>query len=81
MPHGKNYEIRGWKMRKQNNCLQVQTNAVQGELTPIEINEIARGVSLYYKNGRYNCQTFFTPPRIGEINWVEGMEKKADVCF
>ena len=47
----------------------------------METNEIARGVSLYYKNGRYSCQTFFTPPRIGEINWVEGIEREADVCF
>jgi hypothetical protein len=68
-------------MKKHNNNLQVQTNAIQGELTPIEINEIARGVSFYYKNGRFTCQSFFTPPRIGEINWVDGIEKEADVCF
>jgi hypothetical protein len=68
-------------MKKQNNFLRVQTNAIPGEITSIEANEIARGISLYHKSGKYMCQTFFTPPRIGEINWIEGIEKGADACF
>jgi hypothetical protein len=69
------------KMKKQDNCLQVQTNAIPGELTSIELDEIAKGISFYQKNGKYMCQTFFTPPRVGEINWIEGIEKSADMCF
>lgn len=68
-------------MKKQNSFLRVQTNAVPGEITPFEANEIARGISLFHKNGKFQCQTFFTPPRVGEINWIEGIEKGADACF
>jgi len=63
------------------NRLRVQTNLVPQELTAIEVNEMARAITFYQKDGQYRCQSFFTSPRIGEVNWVEGLEKSADVWF
>ncbi len=68
-------------MKKQNGYLRVQTNIIPSELTAMETSELARGISLYFKNGKYLCQSFFTPPRIGEVNWIEGIEKGADACI
>ncbi len=59
----------------------LQTNLIPGQLTPMEINEAARSLALYFKDGEFNCQNFFTPPQIGEINWIEGLEADADVFF
>jgi len=42
---------------------------------------MARAITFYQKDGQYRCQSFFTSPRIGEVNWVEGIEKSADVGF
>jgi hypothetical protein len=64
-----------------NNHLKVQTNVIPSELTPLEISETARALALYHKDGKYMCQTFFTPPRVAEINWIEGLEKSGDVYF
>ncbi len=65
----------------QNNRLRVQTNEIPRELTSMEINEMIRAIALYHKDGKYTCQTFFTPPRIAQVNWIEGVEKSADVYF
>ncbi len=65
----------------QNNRLKVQTNEIPRELTPMEISEMTRAIALYHKDGKYTCQTFFTPPRIAQVNWIEGVEKSADVYF
>ena len=63
------------------NRIKVQTNVLPTQLTTTEIHETARSIALYYKDGQFVCQTFFTPPLVGEINWVEGLERKADVHF
>jgi hypothetical protein len=65
----------------QNNRLKIQTNEIPRELTSMEINEMTRAISLYHKDGKYSCQSFFTPPRVAQVNWIEGMEKSADVYF
>ncbi len=57
----------------------VQTNVVPDDLTPEIIEEIARGIALYYKDNRFICQTFFTQPVLGEIQMVDGLETRADV--
>jgi hypothetical protein len=62
-----------------NNHIKMQTSAIPGEITQMEINEVARAIALYHKDGKYSCQTFFTPPRLAEVNWIEGFEKSADV--
>jgi hypothetical protein len=61
------------------NLLRLKTNVLPPELTKLEMDEVAGSLTLYYKNGKYMCQNFFTPPRLGEINWLEGFEKDADV--
>jgi len=62
-----------------NNHIKIQTSAIPGEISQTEINEVARAIALYHKDGKYSCQTFFTPPRMAEVNWIEGFEKSADV--
>jgi hypothetical protein len=69
------------KSAYQDNHLRVQTSLVPQELTSIEVQEMARAITFYQKDGQYRCQSFFTSPRIGELNWVEGLEKSADVWF
>lgn len=59
--------------------IKVQTIQMPSKLTDLENNESARGISLYYMNKRFVCQTFFAKPNIGEINLVEGLETNADV--
>ncbi len=66
-------------MKSTDNHLRVQTTLVPQELTPIEVNELARAITFYHKDGQYRCQSFFTSPHIGELNWVDGLEKSADV--
>jgi len=63
------------------NHLKVQTTVLPPDLTTLEVNETARGIALFYKNNNFTCQTFFTPPAIGEITEIEGLEDKADVYF
>jgi hypothetical protein len=65
----------------QDNHLRVQTNLIPQEMSSIEVNEMARAITFYQKDGQYRCQSFFTSPRIGELNWIEGLEKSADVWF
>lgn len=59
----------------------VQTNFIPPDLTSVEINEAAKALALHYKDGKLVCQSFFTPPHIGEINWLEGLEPQADLYF
>lgn len=61
--------------------IKVQTNVMPADLTTAEINEMARGIALNYKDGEFICQSFFTPPLVGEINWIEGIMKNAEVHF
>ncbi|RMG68258.1 MAG: hypothetical protein D6715_02725 [Calditrichaeota bacterium] len=63
------------------NHVRVQTNVLPAELSTAEIYEAARSISLFYKNANFVCQTFFTNPLVGELNWVDGLEKQADVHF
>jgi len=68
-------------MRNSNktNKINVQTNVIPTHLTTSIIDETARGIALYYKDGQFVCQTFFTQPIVGEINILEGLETDADV--
>ncbi len=59
----------------------LQTNIIPPELTPLEINEAARGVTLFYEGDQFKAQSFFTPPLIGAMNRLEGLDKEADVHF
>ena len=61
------------------NTINVQTNVIPTNLTSSVIEETARGIALYYKDGQFICQTFFTQPIVGEINMLEGLETNADV--
>lgn len=61
------------------NLMRLQTNAISPEPNQLEIDAMSRSVALYRKDGKYNSQNFFTPPRIGEVNWLEGFETAADV--
>ncbi|MFQ5708480.1 MAG: hypothetical protein ACE5HO_13565 [bacterium] len=63
------------------NRIKVQTTVRPNELTHNEICEITRSIALFYKNGEFICQNFFTPPILGEINLVEGLETNAEVYF
>jgi hypothetical protein len=63
------------------NRIKVQTNVLPRELTQPEIDETARGIALYYKNNEFICQTFFTQPVLGEINWIDGLDPDAQVYF
>lgn len=69
------------KSRESINRIKVQTNRLPRELTRSEIDETARGIALYYKDNEFVCQTFFTPPVLGEINWIEGLDPNAPVYF
>lgn len=61
------------------NTINVQTNIIPTNLTQSVIEETARGIALYYKDGQFVCQTFFTQPIVGEVNFLEGLETNADV--
>ncbi len=61
------------------NTIEVQTNIISPNLTHSVIEETAKGIALYYKDGQFICQTFFTQPIVGEINMLEGLETDADV--
>src|SRR4030095_16014736 len=43
--------------------------------------EVARALLLCYRDRQFTCQTFFTQPLIGQINWLEGLKPDADVYF
>src|SRR5262245_46052431 len=51
------------------------------EWTPTESAEVARALLLCYRDGQFTCQTFFTQPLIGQINWLEGLKPDAQVYF
>lgn len=61
------------------NKINVQTNVIPSALDKAVIDETARGIALYFKDGQFVCQTFFTQPIVGEINMLEGLETAADV--
>ncbi len=64
-----------------NGQLIVQTNPLPYELTPLEVNEAAKAVALYYNKGEFVTQCFFTTPILGEISWVDGFITDADAYF
>jgi hypothetical protein len=68
-------------MMKQTNQLKVHTRPLPAEGTPAESAEIARALLLCYRDGQFTCQTFFTQPLIGQINWLEGLKRDAHVYF
>ncbi len=61
------------------NSINVQTNIIPTHLTTSVLDETARGIALYYKDGQFICQTFFTQPIVGEVNILKGLETNADV--
>lgn len=70
-------------MQKSNqiNRIKVQTNQIRDELNTREINGATKGISLYYKDGKFMHQGFFTQPLIGRVNSLEGLEENADIYF
>src|SRR5262249_24632960 len=63
------------------NQLKVHSRPLPVEWTPTESAEVARALLLCYRDGQFTCQTFFTQPLIGQINWLEGLKPDADVYF
>ncbi len=61
--------------------MKVQTSIIPAELTELEMRERTRGIALYYKDDEFISQTFFTPPNVGEINWIDGLTVEANVHF
>jgi hypothetical protein len=65
----------------QTNQLKVHTRPLPVEWTPTESAEVARALLLCYRDRQFTCQTFFTQPLIGQINWLEGLKQDAQVYF
>ena len=65
----------------QTNQLKVHTRPLPVEWTPTESAEVARALLLCYRDRQFTCQTFFTQPLIGQINWLEGLKQEAQVYF
>lgn len=65
----------------QTNQLKVHTMSLPAEWTPTESPAVARALLLCYGGGQFTCQTFFTQPLIGQINWLEGLKQDAQVYF
>lgn len=65
----------------QTNQLKVHTRPLPLEWTPTESAEVARALLLCYRDGQFTCQTFFTQPLIGQINWLGGLKQDAQVYF
>ena len=63
------------------NQLKVHTRTLPVEWTPSEHSEVARALLLCYGDDEFTCQTFFTQPLIGQINWLEGLKRDAAVYF
>lgn len=61
------------------NQLKVHTRPLPVDWTAAESAEVARALLLCYRDGQFTCQTFFTQPLIGQINWLEGLKREADV--
>ncbi len=69
------------KIKEDIKRMKVQTSVIPTELTGLEMREKTRGIALYYKNDEFISQSFFTPPNVGEINWIDGLTVEADVHF
>jgi hypothetical protein len=65
----------------QTNQLKVHTRPLPVEWTPAESAEVARALLLCYRDRQFTCQTFFTQPLIGQINWLDGLKQDAHVYF
>jgi hypothetical protein len=63
------------------NQLKVHSRPLPVEWTPTESAEVARALLLCYRDRQFACQTFFTQPLIGQINWLEGLKPDAQVYF
>ncbi|MCW9707940.1 hypothetical protein [Fodinibius salsisoli] len=63
------------------NHIKVETNEISEDLSRTEINSTRRSIALYYRDGKFMYQNFFTQPLTGKINALEGLENKADVFF
>lgn len=64
----------------QTNQVKVHTRPLPPEWTPAESKEAARALLLcYQRDGQFACQTFFTQPLLGQINWLEGLKQDAHV--
>ncbi|GAB4193248.1 MAG: hypothetical protein Kow00108_27150 [Calditrichia bacterium] len=61
------------------NHLKVQTNSISKDFKMNTIENTAKGLSLYYKDGNFYYQTFFTPPILGELNQIEGLANNGQV--
>ena len=61
--------------------VKVKTNILPTDLTKPEIDETARGIALFYKDDNFICQSFFTTPILGDINWIDGLDAEAQVHF
>jgi hypothetical protein len=69
------------RISKHSNKVRVQNTEIPMDMSLADSEELARGISLYYKDKKFTGQTFFTQPIVGEINWIEGLEKDANVHF
>jgi hypothetical protein len=65
----------------QTNQLKMHTRPMPVEWTPAQSKEAARALLLCYRDGQFTCQTFFTPPLNGQINWLDGLKQDAEVYF
>ncbi|MGF1669231.1 MAG: hypothetical protein ACFCU6_02185 [Balneolaceae bacterium] len=70
-------------MQKANqiNRIKVKTCEIRDGLDSRDISNAARSISLYYKDGKFLFQGFFTQPLVGRVNSLEGLEKKAEIYF
>jgi hypothetical protein len=70
-------------MQKANhvNHIKVQTSLIRDELNVREIGNAARSISMYFKDGKFMYQSFFTQPLLGRVNVLEGLEKNAEIYF
>lgn len=67
------------KSMTQVNVINVQTHELPPELTEETITGYSHGFSLFYTGGKFYYQTFFTPPTIGEMNRIEGLNNRGQV--
>ncbi len=61
--------------------MKVQTSVIPAEITDLKLMEKTKGIALYYNKDEFVSQSFFTPPNVGEINWIDGLTVEADVHF
>jgi hypothetical protein len=65
----------------QTNELKVHTRPLPVDWSAPECDEVGRALLLCYRDGQFTCQTFFTQPLTGQINWIEGLRKDGQVYF